>query len=113
MLLELAKPLSFFLAMLSLYPVLVSAFFVPGSHWQERLTLALLRVLLAGSVGFASGLFFAWPSGANAGSQQSLLATLPVRMFLWAMAGMAILFAVSWYLEEYYVPMMPHGCCRR
>jgi len=29
------------------------------------------------------------------------------------MAGMAILFAVSWYLEEYYVPLLPHGCCRR
>jgi hypothetical protein len=113
MLLELAKPLSFFLAMLSLYPVIGSAFFVPGSHWQERLALALLRVLLAASISFASGLFFVWPSRANAGTQQSLLATPPVCMFLWAMAGMAILFAVSWYLEEYYVPMLPHYCCRR
>ena len=113
MLLELAKPLSFFLAMLSLYPVLGSAFFVPGSHWRERLTLALLRVVLATSISFASGLLFVYPSRANAGTQQSLLATPPVRMFLWAMAGMAILFAVSWYLEEYYAPMLPHGCCRR
>jgi hypothetical protein len=40
------------------------------------------------------------------------MSTLPVRMFLWAMAGMAILFMVSWFLEEYYVPMLPHRCCR-
>ena len=113
MLLELAKPLSFFLAMLSLYPVLGSAFFVPGSRWQERLALALLKVLLAGSVSLASGLLFVYPSRTNAGKEQSLMATLPVRLFLWAMAGMAILFAVSWYLDEYYVPLLPHGCCRR
>jgi len=48
MLLELARPLSFFLSMLSLYPVLVSAFFVPGSRWEERLVGALLRIALAG-----------------------------------------------------------------
>jgi hypothetical protein len=113
MLLELAKPLSFFLAMLSLYPVIGSAFFEPGSRWQERLALALLKVLLAASVSFASGLFFVWPSRANAGTQHSILTTPPVRMFLWAVVGMAILFAVTWYLEEYYVPLMPHGCCRR
>jgi hypothetical protein len=99
--------------MLSLYPVLGSAFFVPGSHWQELLTLALLKALLAASISLASGLLFVYPSRANAGTQQSLLATAPVRMFLWAMVGMAILFAVSWYLEEYYVPMLPHACCRR
>jgi cation transport ATPase len=99
--------------MLSLYPVLGSAFFVPGSRWQERLTLALLKVLLAASVSFASGLLFVYPSRANPAEGQSLLATLPVRLFFWAMAGMAILFAVSWFLEEYYVPMPPHGCCRR
>jgi hypothetical protein len=98
--------------MLSLYPVIGSAFFVPGSHWQERLTLALLRVLLAASVSFASGLLFVYPLRANAGTQHSIMATPPVRIFLWAMAGMAILFAVSWYLEEYYVPLLPHGCCR-
>lgn len=58
MLLELARTASFFLSLLSLYPVLMSAFFIPGTHWQERLAMALLRVVLAACICFASGLFF-------------------------------------------------------
>ena len=61
MLLELARPLSFFLGMFSLYPVMLSAFFVPGAHWEERLEMALLRVALAACICFASGLLYAWP----------------------------------------------------
>jgi hypothetical protein len=111
MLLELARTLSFFLSILSLYPVLVSAFFVPGSRWQERLEMALLYIALAACVCFVSGLLFSWPSAENPDGER-LMSTLPVRLFLWAMAGMAILFAVSWYLEEYYVPLLRHDCCK-
>ncbi len=111
MLHEIGRALSFFLSILSLFPVMGSAFFVPGSHWQERLAMSLMSIALAASVCFASGLLFSWPSATNPGGQ-SLTSTLPVRMFLWAVAGMAVLFAVSWYLEEYYVPFMPHPCCR-
>jgi hypothetical protein len=25
---------------------------------------------------------------------------------------LALLFALSWWLETYYVPMLRHGCCR-
>jgi hypothetical protein len=32
--------------------------------------------------------------------------TLPVQMFFWAMAGVAILSTLSWYLEVYYVPLL-------
>jgi hypothetical protein len=32
--------------------------------------------------------------------------TLPVRLFLWSLAGMALLFFLCWYLEEYYVPLL-------
>jgi hypothetical protein len=111
MLLELGRALSFFFSMLSLYPVLVSAFFVPGSRWQERLVLALLYVVLAACACLISGLLFSRPSPANPDGD-ALLSTLPVRMFLWAMLGMAVLFTVTWYLEEFYVPMLHHGCCR-
>jgi hypothetical protein len=111
MVLELSRALSFFLSILSLYPVLTSAFFVPGSHWQDRLAMSLLRIALAACVCFISGLLFSWPSPANPAGQ-SLTSTLPVRMFLWTLTGMAILFAVSWYLEEYYLPLLPHRCCR-
>jgi hypothetical protein len=112
MFLELLKPISFFLSMLSLYPVLVSAFFVPGSRWEERLELALLRVAFAACICFASGLIYSWPSHANPDAAEPLLATLPVRLFFWTVAGMALLFAVSWYLEEYYLPLTRHTCCR-
>ena len=117
MLLELARPLSFILSILSLYPVMFSAFFVPGTHWQERLATALLYIALAACICFMSGLLFSWPSranpeAANPGSGQSLMSTLPVRFFFWAMTAMTILFAVSWYLEEYYLPLIRHDCCR-
>jgi hypothetical protein len=112
MLLELARPLSFFLSMLSLYPVLVAAFFVPGTRWEERLVGALLRIALAGCMCLMSGLVFSRPSLENPEGER-LMSTLPVRMFIWTMAGMALLFALSWYLEENFVPLMQHDCCRR
>jgi hypothetical protein len=33
-------------------------------------------------------------------------------MFLWTMVGMALLFALSWYLDVYFAPQLRHGCCR-
>jgi len=111
MLLELARPLSFFLGIMSLYPVLGSAFFVPGTRWEERLVGALLRIALAGWTCLMSGLVFSRPSPVNPNGER-LMATLPVRMFIWAMVGMAVLFALSWYLEDYFVPLMQHDCCR-
>jgi len=113
MLLELARPLSFFLSMLSLYPVLASAFFVPGSRWEERLELALLRVCVAGCICFSSGLLYAWHSRTDPAANEPLFATLPVRVFFWAIAGMAILFVLTWWLDTYYVPLLRHDCCRR
>jgi hypothetical protein len=112
MLLELARPLSFFLGMLSLYPVMMSAFFIPGSRWEERLEMALLRVVFAACICFASGLLYSSHNYANPASAESLTETLPVRLFFWALAAMALLFALSWWLETYYVPMLRHGCCR-
>jgi hypothetical protein len=111
MLLELARPFSFFLAMLSLYPVLVNAFFVPGTRWPERLAAALLHIALAGCVCFMSGLLYSRPSEESPDGEL-LMATLPVRMFLWTMAGMMVLFALTWFLEEYFAPLMRHDCCR-
>jgi hypothetical protein len=103
MLLDIAKALSFFLSILSLYPVVVSAFFIPGSRWEDRLVLALARVGLAGCVCFLSGLLFARPWEAGH-SSESILATLPVRLYLWTMVGVAVLFALAWYMDLYVVP---------
>jgi hypothetical protein len=111
MLLELGRALSFFLSMLSLYPVLVSAFFVPGKRWEERLLLAFLYVVLAGCTCLISGILFSRPSPANP-QGETLMSTLPMRLFLWAMVGMALLFALSWYLDVYFAPQLRHDCCR-
>jgi hypothetical protein len=100
---EAGKALSFMLSLLSLYPIIVSAFFLPGTHWEERLSMALLKIALAGCVCFASGLLFAYsPDHKN----EPLLRTLPVQMFLWTLAAVAVLFVISWYLETYYVPLL-------
>jgi hypothetical protein len=121
MLLDLTKALSFFASMLALYPVVAGAFFVPGSHWQDRLILALARTGLAGCMALVSGILFAKPwvnpdgSGQEGQGQDGpgedeagrrLLATLPVRIYLWTVLGVAILFLLSWYLEEFYVPYL-------
>jgi hypothetical protein len=112
MLLELARPLSFFVSILSLYPVMMNAFFVPGTRWEERLWMALLRVAFAACICFSSGLLYSWPSHTTPASAEPLMATLPVRLFFWAVGAMTLLFALSWWLEAYYVPMLRHGCCR-
>ncbi len=104
MLLELGRLFSLLLSILSLDALLASAFFVPGSHWDDRLLNSLMRILLAACICFASGLLFQRHHGKEADSD--ILRTLPVRLFFWALTGMALLFALSWYLEEYYVPMI-------
>jgi hypothetical protein len=96
--LDLAKALSFFASILSLYWVTVSAFFIPGARWEERLILALSKLALAACISFASGLLFCWPSPSNPTRGQALTSTLPVRLFFWSTAGIAVLFATSWYL---------------
>jgi len=100
MLLEISQVLSFLLSILSLYWVTISAFFVPGSRWQDRLTLALLRLALSACVCFFSGLLFSWPARPRR-RHQALVSTLPVQLFFWALAGIAVLFVSSWYIASY------------
>jgi cation transport ATPase len=105
-LLELGKALSFFLSILSLYALMASAFFAPGSRWDERLAESLLRIAVAACVCFASGLLFRQSTASAASNEPPVIQTLPVRLFFWALAGMTLLFLLSWYLEEYYVPLL-------
>jgi hypothetical protein len=107
MLLELGKAVSFAVSLLSLYPAMYSAFFVPGARWEDRLEMSVERVLLSGCLCLASGLLFAWPERhKREGHEPALMATLPMRMFFCALAGMVLLFATSWYLDTYYVPLL-------
>ncbi|MGH9606341.1 MAG: hypothetical protein ACRD3N_11665 [Terracidiphilus sp.] len=106
MLLELGKVLSFFLSLLSLCDAMMSAFFVPGTRWEDRLATFLLRIAFAGCICFASGIFFTFSAHTHPGVESSILSTLPVKLFFWALAGMALLFALSWYLDAYFVPLL-------
>ena len=112
MLLELLRPLSFLLSILSLYTVMMNAFFVPGIRWEERLWMALLRVGFAGCVCFSSGILYSWPTHVPGFQTEPLLSTLPIRLFFWTVLGVALLFALSWYLDVYYVPWARRDCCR-
>ena len=104
---EVGKAVSLMASILSLYPAVFSAFFVPGTRWEERLFLCVDKVLLSGCICFASGLLFSWPSPVDrVKGGMRLLATPPVRLFFCALAGMAVLFVVSWYLAEYYIPLI-------
>jgi hypothetical protein len=105
MLLEIGKAVSFFASILSLYALMGSAFFVPSSTWQERLLASLVRIGLAACVCFASGILFRQDEIRRAPeSDPSLTRMLPVRLFYWGLASMAVLFALSWFLETYYIP---------
>jgi hypothetical protein len=106
MLLDLGKAVSLTLSILSLYPVMLSAFFVPGARWEDRLAMSLLKIASAACVCFASGLLFAMSPRPSLRSFNAVFSTLPVRLFFCSMAAMSVLFAVSWYLEEYYVPLL-------
>ncbi len=98
--LELAKAVSFLICILSLYWAAISAFFVPGSQWEERLWIAGFKLLAAGAICFYSGMVFSWPSRTNPNAFQRLTSTMPVRLFFWAFACITVLFALSWYLAE-------------
>jgi hypothetical protein len=98
--LDLARAVSLALSIGSLYALLDSAFFVTATRWEERLVASIARVGLAACVCFASGMLFR----RSADPAVPLMRTLPVRLFLWALLGITILFVVAWYLDVYYMP---------
>lgn len=106
MFLELGKVLSFFLCILSLCDVMMNAFFIPGVRWQDRLIVTVGRIVFAACICFASGIFFTLTGKTHGRAEQSVASTLPMQMFFWTMVGVALLFALSWYLDAYYVPLL-------
>jgi len=109
MVLDLTKSLSFFATLLSLYPVILDAFFLPATRWQDRLLLALPKLIIAGCIALASGLLFTWPSPSNPDAGQPLTATLPVRLFLYASIGLILTFALYCYILTG-APCTPLNC---
>jgi hypothetical protein len=102
LLLELGRAISLVFSILSLYAVLDVAFFLPATRWEERLVASFARVGVAACVCLASGMLFRY----NAAPQVSLARTLPVRLLLWTIFGVVLLFALAWYLDVYYIPLI-------
>jgi len=100
MLLDLGKALSFFTCIVVIYHAAIYTFFVPGVKWEERLAMALLKLSLAACVCALSGMVFTWPTQTNPDRGLGLSATLPVRLFYWSSAVIAVLFLSSWYFVD-------------
>jgi hypothetical protein len=98
MLLEIAKPVALLLCMLSLWCVFYTAFLVPANDLEHRIWDSLILLSLASGICVTSGMIFRGPDESGAGS---LMRTLPIQMFCWAVGLMAAWFLASWYLETY------------
>jgi hypothetical protein len=102
LLLDLGRALTFLLSILSLYALVDTAFFVTATTWQQRLLASIARVVLAACVSFVSGLLFHLHTNPNI----PISRTLPVRIFLWTLAAVIVLFTLAWLLDAYYVPLL-------
>jgi hypothetical protein len=102
LLLDLGRAVSLAGSIISLYALLEGAFFIPATRWEERLVLSLARIGLSGCVCFASGMLFRFSTHPDV----PLTRTLPVQLFIWTLFGVSLLFAISWYLDLYYVPLL-------
>lgn len=99
--LDLLKAISFFLDIVLLYGVAISAFFAPGAGWEERLDSALGRLAAAAVACVLSGLLFSLTSGRSPRTIRSFLTTLPVQLFLWGAGAMTVFFLTGWYFDSY------------
>ncbi len=102
MLLDLGRVVTFFLSILSLLALVDTAFFLPATTWEERLVASITRVVFAACVSFFSGLLFSHSSR----PAEPLSRTLPVRILLWTLLAVIVLFALAWLLDLYYVPLL-------
>jgi hypothetical protein len=103
---ELGRLVFLILTILSLYALLDSAFFTIGSHWQNRLEDSILTLGIATCVCFAGGIVFSLTESSNEAKTAPLSRTLPVQLYYWTVGGTVLLFFLSWYLEQYYIPMI-------
>jgi hypothetical protein len=105
MVLELARPVALLFSILSLLGVFHSAFLEPTGDVEQRLVGSVGPLLLAAGIAFVGGLTFQarWRTGGNGRSEYvvPLIETFPVRIFCWSVAGMAVLFLLSWYIEAH------------
>ncbi len=98
MLLEIAKPIALTLCLLSLCAVFNSAFMVPASGPDQRIWDSMLLLSLAAGICLSSGMLFRKSTKEGI---ESVMRTLPMRMFFWAASVMLVLFVAAWYLETH------------
>ncbi len=101
---ELAKAVALILTIVSIYALLGSAFFAPGSPWDQRLLNSVETLAMTACICLASGILFSVTEQSGPASARILMRTLPVQLFFWSLGGMVLLFLLSRYLEVYYVP---------
>ena len=103
---ELGRVVFLIITILSLYALLDSAFFTIGSHWQSRLEDSVLTLGIATCICFAAGIVFSLTESSTASGKAPLSRTLPVQLYYWTVGGTVLLFFLSWYLEQYYIPLI-------
>lgn len=104
-LLELAKFASLLLSLLSLDALLHAAFFTPASDCEQRLVPSLGMLLLAAAVCMGSGAIFrTWEQRIGRRSA-SVVTSLPMMIFWWAAGAIALLYLVSWFIEQFFLPI--------
>ena len=104
-LVEVVKPITLLLCILSLYAVFHTAFLIPGRTVHDRIWDSLGLLVLAAGISVVSGLIFreGEPEAVaeHSPDRVGLGGTLPMQIFFWATGIMVGLFVVSWYLESY------------
>jgi formate/nitrite transporter FocA (FNT family) len=98
MLQEMAKPVALMLCMLVLCGVFYTAFLAPAASQEQTVWDSLILLSLAAGVCVSGGMLFREREQESIGS---LLRTLPVQLFCWAVGLMLILFFSAQYLETH------------
>lgn len=83
-LIELAKPVTFILCILSLYALFITAFLVPSSDMHQKIYDSLGLLMLAAGASLVSGLIFQRATPERYPGSTRLTATLPVQLFCWS-----------------------------
>jgi hypothetical protein len=104
-LIELGKFASLLLCILSLYALFHTIFFLPILDSEEHLLISLKMFVLTAAICWGSGWIFAEDERRAGVRSPSVAATLPMKAFWWVTLAIVVLYLLSWYLEEYYLPL--------
>jgi hypothetical protein len=99
MFVEIAKPITLLFSILSLYGVFHTAFLLPATDVEQKISESVILLALAAGICLLSGLIFREAPENRDARPDPLTKTLPIQLFCWASSVMLILFLVSWYLK--------------